>query len=112
MLFSDIYLLIFFLLFSSSWTSVVKEDGEWSWIKTKYLTRSNWTSSLKPNTNSSKLHHPVWFIFEYLAYCGFCKAAQPGWEAAAQYAAGKNHFPIKKRHFHWLMFNFRLVKIY
>jgi len=96
MFFSYIYLSIFFLLFSFSWTYIIEDDGEWSWIKTKYLTRSNWTSSLKPNTNSSKLHHPVWFIFNYLAYCGFCKVAKPGWEAAAQYAASKKFFNKKK----------------
>lgn len=86
---SYIYLSIVFLLFSSAWTYVVEEDEEWPWTKTKYLTRSNWTSSLKPNTNSSKLHNPVWFVFHYLTYCGFCKAAKPGWEAAAKYATGK-----------------------
>lgn len=88
------YLLIFVLLFSLTWSDVVEEgeedgdEGDWPWIKTKYLTRSNWTSTLKANSKTSKLHHPVWFIFQYLTYCGFCKAAKPGWEAAAQYAAG------------------------
>lgn len=89
MFFSYIYLLIFFLLFTTSWSYKVEDDGEWPWIKTKYLTRSNWTTLLKPNTHSSKLHHPVWFVFKYLNYCGICKTAKPGWEAAAQYAAGK-----------------------
>ena len=89
---SHIFLLIVVLLFSLSWSYIVEEEeGEWPWIKTKYLTRSNWTSTLKANTNSSKLHNPVWFIFQYLTYCGYCKAAKPGWEAAAQYAAGKTY---------------------
>jgi hypothetical protein len=89
MLVSYIYLSIFFLLFSFSRSDIVEDDGKWIWHKTKYLTRSNWTSLLKPNNHSSKIHHPVWFIFNYLAYCGLCKKAEPGWEAAAQYAAGK-----------------------
>jgi hypothetical protein len=89
---SNIYLLIFIFLFSSSWSYVVKDDGKSPWIKTKYLTRSNWTSSLKANDNSTKIHHPVWFVFKYLTYCGLCKKAEPGWEAAAQYAAGKSIF--------------------
>lgn len=87
------YLLIFVLLFSLTWSDVVEEDedeDDWPWIKTKYLTRANWTSTLKANSPASKLHHPVWFIFQYLTYCGYCKAAKPGWEAAAQYAAGKD----------------------
>jgi hypothetical protein len=89
MRFSYTYLLIFFLCFLSSWSYIVEEEDQHVWIKTKYLTRSNWTSSLKPNNNTSKLHHPVWFLFTYLTYCGYCKAAKPGWEAAAQYAAGE-----------------------
>lgn len=98
MLVSYIYLSIFFLLFSSTWTYVVRDgDGVSPWIKTKYLTRANWTSSLKPNTNSSKLHNPVWFVFKYLTYCGFCKAAKPGWEAAAQYAAGNEFSNLGKK---------------
>jgi thiol-disulfide isomerase/thioredoxin len=87
--FSYIYLSIFFLWFSSSWSYTIEDEDESPWIKTKYLTRSNWTSSLKSNINSSKLHHPVWFIFSYLTYCGHCRAVKPGWEAAAQYASGK-----------------------
>ena len=94
---SYIYLSIFFFLFSFSWTYVVNDVEESPWIKTKYLTRSNWTTSLKQNSISSKLHHPVWFIFQYLTYCGHCKKAMPGWEATAQYAAGKNI--IKKTNF-------------
>ena len=91
MLRSYIYLSIFVLLCSSAWTYIVEEeDDEWPWIKTKYLTRANWTSTLKPNVPSSKLHHPVWFIFHYLTYCGFCKAAKPGWEAAAHMPRVKN----------------------
>jgi hypothetical protein len=89
---SYIYLSIFFLLFSSSSSDQVENDVKWTWHKTKYLTRSNWTSSLKANDPSSKVHHPVWFIFNYLSYCGFCKKAEPGWEAAAQYAAGKTSY--------------------
>ncbi|CAF4986294.1 unnamed protein product, partial [Rotaria sp. Silwood1] len=82
-----------FLLFSSSWAYIVDEhDGKWSWNNTKCLTRSNWTSSLKANNNSSKLHHPVWFIFYYLSYCGFCTRVKPGWESAAQYAAGWSRY--------------------
>lgn len=93
MLPSSTYLLLIFLLFTCSWSSVVEDNSDDTallWNKTKYLTRSNWTTSLKPNTAGSKLHNPVWFIFHYLKYCGFCKTAKPGWEAAAQYAAGKN----------------------
>ncbi|CAF4768826.1 unnamed protein product [Rotaria sp. Silwood1] len=87
------YLSIVFLLFSSSWAYIVDEhDGKWSWNNTKCLTRSNWTSSLKANNNSSKLHHPVWFIFYYLSYCGFCTRVKPGWESAAQYAAGWSRY--------------------
>jgi hypothetical protein len=97
MLVPYIYLSIFFLLFSFSWTNVVNDVEDSPWIKTKYLTRTNWTSSLKPNNSSSKLHNPVWFIFNYLTYCGYCKQAKPGWEAAAQYAAGKVLFNKKRR---------------
>ena len=89
MLSSSIYLLLIFLLFTCSWSSIVKDDnGPSSWNKTKYLTRSNWTSSLKPNAAGSKVHHPVWFIFNYLTYCGYCKSVMPGWEAIAQYTTG------------------------
>ncbi|CAF0878512.1 unnamed protein product [Rotaria sordida] len=84
---------VVFLLFSSSWSYVVDEhDGKWSWINAKYLTRSNWTSSLKANNNASKIHHPVWFIYHYLSYCGFCKRYKPQWESIAQYAAGWSRY--------------------
>ncbi|CAF2330908.1 unnamed protein product [Rotaria sp. Silwood2] len=93
MQFSYFYLSIVFLLFSSSWTYVVNEqDGKWSWSNAKHLTRSNWTSSLKANNNSSKIHHAVWFIYNYLNYCGYCKRFKPIWESAAQYAAGWSRF--------------------
>ena len=71
---------------------MVKYDDNLSWIKTKYLTRSNWTLSLNSNVYSSGIRPPVWFIFHYLSYCGVCKKAKPGWEASAQYAEGKRFF--------------------
>ncbi|CAF4018886.1 unnamed protein product, partial [Rotaria sordida] len=48
----------------------IQDQGIWPWIKTKYLTRSNWTSELLANNDTSDDQHP----------------AKPGWEAAAQYA--------------------------
>ncbi|CAF1153829.1 unnamed protein product [Adineta steineri] len=89
---SYLYLSIVFFLVSCSWSYIVEEDSVGPWHATKYLTRSNWTSSLKANNQSTKLHHPVWFVFHYLTYCGFCKQAKPGWEAAAQYAAGWSRY--------------------
>ena len=94
MLVSYIYLSIIFFLFSISWCKVINDNEKYSWVKAKYLTRSNWTSTLKANTNSSKIHHPVWFIFHYLNYCGYCKQAKPGWESVAQYATSKKKYKI------------------
>ena len=96
MRFPYLHLLLIFLCVSISLTYMVKHDDNWSWIKTKYLTRSNWTSSLNSNTYSSETQPPVWFIFHYLSYCGFCKKAKPGWEASARYAEGDEFFNEKK----------------
>lgn len=83
-----IYVAIVIGLVSCTWTSEVTDNGKWPWMHTKYLTKSNWTTALKANQESSKVHHSVWFIFHYLHYCGFCKKAEPGWEAIAEYGAG------------------------
>ncbi|CAF2070690.1 unnamed protein product [Rotaria magnacalcarata] len=88
MLCSYFYLSIVFLVFSSSWTSHVAHGEEWSWSNTRHLIRSNWTSSLKANTNTSKINHSVWFIFYYLNYCSVCKKYQSYWEVTGEYAAG------------------------
>ncbi|CAF1263111.1 unnamed protein product [Adineta ricciae] len=86
---------------AASWLSVgdfdvnikaTVDDGHWPWHKTKYLTRANWTSALKADTSTSKVRQPVWIVFYYLTYCGFCKLAEPGWEAAAQYATGWSRY--------------------
>jgi hypothetical protein len=79
----NLLILIYFCSFS--WTFTIKNDGAWPWTKTKYLTRSNWSSLLSPNENQ----HSVWFLFHYLNYCGYCKKAEPGWEAIARYAISK-----------------------
>lgn len=80
------------------------------WTKTKYLTRSNWSSLLTPNDNSSDHQHSVWFIFHYLNYCGFCKKDEPGWEAVAQYATSKQK--SYRNQFLLFIYNLRLVEIY
>ncbi|CAF4272281.1 unnamed protein product, partial [Adineta steineri] len=76
-------LIIYFSSFSLIYT--INDDNTWPWKKTNYLSRSNWSSLLNPNNNNNN-QHPVWFIFYYLNYCGYCKKAEPGWEAVAQYA--------------------------
>ncbi|CAF1192510.1 unnamed protein product [Adineta steineri] len=76
-------LIIYFCSFSLIYT--INDDNTWPWKKTNYLSRSNWSSLLNPNNNNNN-QHPVWFIFYYLNYCGYCKKAEPGWEAVAQYA--------------------------
>jgi len=89
MFLSYFHLLIFISFCSFSWTYTIKNDGIWPWTETKYLTRSNWSSFLIPNNNSSDNQHSIWFIFYYLNYCGYCKKAEPGWEAVARYAMSK-----------------------
>lgn len=59
----------------------------WPWSQTKYLTQSNWTTFVRSRDSSSnKTSEPVWLIFYYLHYCGFCKRVESGWEAVARYA--------------------------
>jgi len=82
-------LLIIISFCSLSWSNTIEDDGIWPWTKTNYLTRSNWSSLLIPN--SSENQHSVWFIFHYLNYCGYCKRAEPGWEAVARYAISKRN---------------------
>ncbi|UJR33827.1 hypothetical protein I4U23_021251 [Adineta vaga] len=92
MLVSYLHLFVVFLLIGFSYSYMVEDDDASLWHKTKYISRANWTSTLKANTNTSKIHQPVWFVFHYLTYCGFCKQAKPGWEAAAQYASGWSRY--------------------
>ena len=93
MLLWHLNLLILISFCSLSWSSMMNDNGVWPWTKTKYLTRSNWSSLLLPNSD----HQPsVWFIFHYLNYCGYCKRAEPGWEAVARYALSKNFFETNK----------------
>jgi hypothetical protein len=91
----NLLIFLYFCSFSSTYT--IQDDGQWPWTKTKYLTRSNWTSELV----STDDHHSVWFIFHYLNYCGYCQKAEPGWEAVAQYAISKNLF---KKNFFFFKF--------
>lgn len=96
-----VLLVVVLFTFTSTATDQVEDDGHWPWTHTKYLTRSNWTTLLKANEKSSKIHHSVWFIFYYLNYCGHCKQQMPGWETAAEYAAGMNKYTMSP---HWLTF--------
>jgi hypothetical protein len=82
-------LLIIISFCSLSSGDTVKNDGTWPWTKTKYLTRSNWSSLLIPNSFENE--NSVWFIFHYVNHCGYCKRAEPSWEAVAQYAISKRN---------------------
>jgi hypothetical protein len=96
-------LLILIHFCSFSWSDAIKNDGTWPWTKTKYLTRSNWSSLLIPHNNSSDEQHSIWFIFHYLNYCGYCKKAEPGWEAIARYAISTELFIQILFHFYSIL---------
>ena len=60
-------------------------DNQWIWNKTNYLTRTNWTSSILSDQFISNQSRPVWFIFYYLSYCGYCQRTGPSWEEISKY---------------------------
>lgn len=89
---SFIYCSLLIFLLGLTRADQIQDVQTFSWVHTKYLTRSNWSTSLKANEKSSKIHHSIWFIFNYLNYCGYCKKLKPGWEAAAEYASGWSRY--------------------
>ncbi|CAF1174769.1 unnamed protein product [Rotaria sordida] len=87
MFFSHFNILIFIYFCSFSWTSTIENDYIWPWAKTKYLTRSNWSTLLIPNDNNSfDDQHSIWFIFHSQNSCEYSKKFEPVWEDLARYA--------------------------
>ncbi|CAF5091571.1 unnamed protein product, partial [Rotaria sp. Silwood1] len=61
-----------------------KDNNIWSWIKTKYLTRSNWSTLLVANNNNSS--NSIWFFFHYQNSFPYSRKLASIWENLAQYA--------------------------
>ncbi|CAF1145308.1 unnamed protein product [Rotaria sp. Silwood1] len=81
-LYINLLIFIYFCSFSCTYTS--KDNNIWSWIKTKYLTRSNWSTLLVANNNNSS--NSIWFFFHYQNSFPYSKKLASIWENLAQYA--------------------------